>query len=118
MATGPALYWMSRRAMAVAIASRRASAPDSDRNGDLIESTSLMSGAFPAKYGDRTGSILDVETRDGGRDRIATRFSAGFLGASLTSEGPLGPSKKGSWLISARKSYLGYLLKRLNVRDG
>ena len=87
-------------------------------NGDLIESTSLMSGAFPAKYGDRTGSVLDVETRDGGRDHIATRFSAGFLGASLTSEGPLGPSKKGSWLISARKSYLEYLLKRLNVRDG
>ena len=87
-------------------------------NGDLIEATSLMSGAFPAKYGDRTGAVLDVETRDGGRDRIATRFSAGFLGSSLTSEGPLDRSKKGSWLISARKSYLGYLLKRLNVRNG
>jgi hypothetical protein len=87
-------------------------------NGDLIESTSLMSGAFPARYGDRTGAVLDVDTRDGGRDRIATRFSVGFLGASLTSEGPLGRSKKGSWLVSARKSYLQYLLKRLNVRDG
>ena len=87
-------------------------------NGDLIESISLMSGAFPARYGDRTGSVVDVETRDGGRNRIATRFSAGFLGVSLTSEGPLGRTKKGSWLISARKSYLGYLLKRLNVRDG
>ncbi len=87
-------------------------------NGDLIESTSLMSGAFPASYGDRTGAVLDVEMRDGGRDRIQTRASAGFLGTSITSEGPLGKSKKASWLISVRKSYLEYLLNRLNVSNG
>jgi hypothetical protein len=87
-------------------------------NGDLIESTSLMSGAFPASYGDRTGAVLDVEMRDGGRDRIQTRASAGFLGAAITSEGPLGKSKKASWLISVRKSYLEYLLNRLNVSNG
>jgi hypothetical protein len=87
-------------------------------NGDLIESTSLMSGAFPASYGDRTGAVLDVEMRDGGRDRIQTRASAGFLGASVTSEGPLGASKRGSWLVSVRKSYLEYLLDRLNAGSG
>jgi len=87
-------------------------------NGDLIESTTLMSGAFPASYGDRTGAVLDVRVREGGRDRIQTRASAGFLGASITSEGPLGASKKGSWLVSFRKSYLEYLMNRLNVNDG
>ncbi len=87
-------------------------------NGDVIESTTLMSGAFPASYGDRTGAVLDVATRDGDRDRIQTRFSAGLLGSTLTSEGPLGRSKKGSWLISARKSYLQYLLQRMNVKNG
>ncbi len=87
-------------------------------NGDLIEATTLMSGAFPASYGDRTGAVLDVQTRDGARDRIQTRASAGFLGASVTSEGPLGKSRKASWLVSFRKSYLEYLMNRLNVSDG
>jgi len=87
-------------------------------NGDLVESMSLLSGAFPAKYGDRTGAVLDVETREGGRDRIATRISADFLGAAATVEGPLGESKKASWLVSVRKSYLDYLLNRLGTNGG
>ncbi|HEV2645442.1 MAG TPA: TonB-dependent receptor [Acidobacteriaceae bacterium] len=82
-------------------------------NGDVVRSVGLLSGAFPAEYGDRTGAILDIATRDGARDRIATRFTADVLGAALTAEGPIGKSKKASWLLSGRQSYLAYLLDRL-----
>jgi hypothetical protein len=84
-------------------------------NGDVVRSVSLLSGSFPASYGERTGAILAVATRDGARDRVATRFTADMLGAILTSEGPLGKAKKASWLVSGRQSYLAYLQDRLGA---
>lgn len=87
-------------------------------NGDVVGSVSLMSGSFPVSYGDRTGAILAVATRDGARDRVATRFTADVLGAILTSEGPIGKSGKASWLVSGRQSYLAYLQARLGVAGG
>jgi hypothetical protein len=84
-------------------------------NGEVIRSVTLMSGSFPATYGDRTGAILDIASRDGARDRIVTRFVADVLGAALTSEGPIGRNRKASWLASGRQSYLGYLLDRLGL---
>lgn len=87
-------------------------------NGDIVRSMSLLSGGFPASYANRTGAILDIASRDGARDRIVTRVIADVLGASLTSEGPIGKSRKAAWLVSGRQSYLGYLLDRLGVGGG
>jgi len=87
-------------------------------NGDIVRSVSLLPGAFPANYANRTGAILDIATRDGARDRIATRVIADVLGAAVTSEGPIGRAKRASWLVSGRQSYLGYLLDRLGVGSG
>jgi hypothetical protein len=87
-------------------------------NGDVVRSVSLLSGAFPANYGDRTGAVLDIATREGARDRVVTRVIADVLGASVTSEGPIGGAKEASWLVSGRQSYLGYLLDRLGVGGG
>jgi hypothetical protein len=87
-------------------------------NGDVVGSVSLLSGSFPASYGNRTGAILSVATRDGARDRVATRFTADALGAILTSEGPVGKQKKASWLVSGRQSYLAYLQDRLGASAG
>jgi outer membrane cobalamin receptor len=87
-------------------------------NGDTVRSISLLPGAFPANYTDRTGAILDIANRDGARDRIATRVIADVLGAAVTSEGPIGRAKRASWLVSGRQSYLGYLLSQLGVGSG
>jgi CarboxypepD_reg-like domain len=86
--------------------------------GDGIESTSLLCGAFRVGYGDRTGAVLDVATRNGDRDRIQTRAGAGVLGASVTAEGPLRRSNKEPWLVSVRKTCAEYLLKRMIVKNG
>jgi len=87
-------------------------------NGEVVGSVSLLSGAFPATYGDRTGAILDVTTRNGARDRIATRVIADVLGIIVTTEGPIGKAKRASWLVSGRQSYLGYVLARLGDSSG
>ncbi len=83
-------------------------------NGDLVESVSLLSGGAPARYGDRTSAVLNVRTREGSREKFFNRANVSGSGLSFTSEGPLGRSKKVSWLVSARKSYLDWLIQKLS----
>jgi outer membrane cobalamin receptor len=78
-------------------------------NADSMAGVSLLSGAFPAKYGDATSGVLQLETRDGNRARPAGRIAASLISSSATFDGPV-VGKRGAWLVSARKSYLGYLL--------
>ncbi len=85
-------------------------------NADTVSSISLFSGAFPAKYGDRTGGILDVTTREGNRIKPTGRISAALSGLSGTVDGPLA-NGKASYLIAARKSYVGYLIRKLNDQN-
>ena len=85
-------------------------------NADTVENVSLMSGAFPAKYGDRTGGILDIETRDGNRVKPAGRFAVSLSGLSGVVDGPFAKGR-GSYLIAGRKSYVGYVLRRINEQN-
>ena len=84
-------------------------------SGDVAETVSLHAGAFPARYSDRTGAILDVRTREGSRQGIFVRGTASMSNAGVLAEGPLG--KRGSWLATVRKSYLQYLLRRVSEDD-
>jgi hypothetical protein len=83
-------------------------------NGDVIDTVNLYTGGFPAKYGDRTAGFLNIVTRDGSRQRFTNNATAGASGIGWTSEGPIGRSRKASWLFSARKSYLDYLIRKLS----
>lgn len=83
-------------------------------NGDMVDQMTLYEGAWPVKYGDRTAGILAVNTRDGSRDGIRARVSASMSNAGLMLEGPFGKNKKGSWLVDFRKSYLQYILNRID----
>ena len=87
-------------------------------NGDLVESMVLFTGAFSAKYGDRTSSFLDIVTREGSRDRIHTRLAVSGSNAAFVAEGPMDNSRRGSWILSARKSYVDYLVSRLGPETG
>src|SRR5947208_8667323 len=82
-------------------------------NTDTINEVSLLSEAFPAKYGDARAGVLLLETRDGNRLKPAFRFSTGLqLGTSGVADGPL-RNKRGSWLFAARSSLLDYLSRAI-----
>jgi outer membrane cobalamin receptor len=85
-------------------------------NADTVETVSLMSGAFPAKYGNRTGGILDIETRDGNRIKPAGRIALSLSGLSGVVDGPFA-NGRGSYLVAGRKSYVGYVLRRINEQN-
>ncbi len=79
---------------------------------DTLESLTLTPTAFSERYSDGTGGALDIRTREGSRTRPAARISVGLAESHGTAEGALGSQKRGSWLFSARKSYLGWLTHR------
>ena len=83
-------------------------------NSDVLEEVTLMNGGYPQRSGNRTGSELAFIVREGSRDRNVTRISVSGTSASAVAEGPLGRSRKGSWLLSGRKSYLDLLVDRLS----
>ena len=86
-------------------------------NGDATEDMTLYEGAWPVRYSDRTAGILAVETREGNRQKIQGQFSASASNAGLLLEGPSSRSKRGSWLVNYRKSYLQYILNRIDFGD-
>ena len=82
-------------------------------NADTVDSVALLSSAFPARFGYRDGSILDVTTRDGNRVKTTGRFAAALSGLGGVVDGPF-DNGRGAYLFAARKSYLGYLVRRFN----
>src|SRR5262245_2403637 len=82
-------------------------------NSDILENVTLLNGGYAQRYGDRTGAELDFRLREGSRERTQTRVAVSGTSASAVVEGPIGGSKRGSWLVTARQSYLQLLVERL-----
>jgi outer membrane receptor for ferrienterochelin and colicin len=85
-------------------------------NSDAVNSVSLMSGGSPANFGNRTAAVLDLDARDGNRVKPAGRIAASLSGISGIIDGPIS-SGKGSYLVAGRKSYTGYLIRRINDQN-
>ncbi len=84
-------------------------------NVDLIEDIQFSTGGFPAQYGDRLSSVMDVTVREGDRRRaLAGHTAAHFAGFGTVLEGGIGDGK-GSWIISARQSFLETLDKIVGI---
>jgi hypothetical protein len=94
------------------VAGEPASGSLTSLNGEMLDAVSLQTGAFPARYEDRTAGALELESREGSRRQPSVRATASASNAGVSAEGPLGRAGRGSWLASARKSYLQYLIQR------
>ena len=86
-------------------------------NADVLSGVTLLYGSYPQRYGDRLGAELDFEMREGARDRFHGRASISGTDASFVLEGPAGRDRRASWIVSARKSYLDFLLQRLTDEE-
>ncbi len=75
-------------------------------DAQLIQDVTFLTGGFPASYTNRTSSVLQVSQREGSRQRLGGRATVGFAGAGGVAEGPIGGSSRGSWIVSARRSFL------------
>lgn len=73
---------------------------------DFINEVDFISGAFPAKYGDKLSSVLDIRLRDGNRETFLADINLSATGLGGVLEGPIGSERKGSWLFAVNRSYL------------
>lgn len=73
-------------------------------NPDMINSISVYKGGFPAEYGGKISSVVDISQRRGNADSLKGTFSIGLTDASLTLEGRLG--KKATFILAGRKTMI------------
>ena len=81
-------------------------------NSDALQQATLLKGGFPARYGGRLSSVLELQMKEGNRQRWGGRVGVGLLAGRLTLEGPLG--RRASVLVSGRRSYADALLRPLS----
>lgn len=91
-------------------------------NPDAIKDVQLYKGAFPAEYGGRIGSVVDIYNKDGNRRETKGGLSAGLLAARAYVEGPINRDEdtetaRGSYMVAARRSTLEPLLAVLRSAD-
>jgi len=76
--------------------------------GNDVEDIRLLPVAYPVRYADVIGAALAIRTRAGNDEAPHFHGSAGLAYSEILGEGRL--TRKGTWLIDARKSYIGYLV--------
>ena len=72
-------------------------------NADAIKDVRLFKGAFPARYGGRTSSVVDLVGKTGSTEGFRMSGGLNLLSARTVLEFPI--LDKGSFLVSARRSY-------------
>ncbi len=78
-----------------------------------MERIDFYAGAFPARYGDKLSSVMDVTLREGSRARHMVELDVGMSGISALMEGPL--AGRGSYLVSLSKSFLDLVMQAVDV---
>ena len=78
-------------------------------NIDFVNNVNFSAGGFGSKYGDKLSSITNITLRNGNEDRFGGKAILSATGFSFNVEGPI--SDKGSYILSARRSYLDLIFK-------
>ena len=84
-------------------------------NADAVKNVTLYKGSFPARFGGRLSSVLDVTTNNGNDKEIHGNASIGFISAKLNIEGPI-VKEKTTFCLSARRTYADFMLRPLVQR--
>lgn len=81
-------------------------------NSDAIKNISFYKGDFPARFGGRLSSVLDLRTKDGNEQELHGNFSIGLISSKLNLEGPIVKGKT-TFNFSARRTYLDLIARPL-----
>lgn len=73
-------------------------------NADAIKNVTLTKGGFPARYGGRLSSVLEINMKEGNLQEFHGEGAIGLISSKLTLEGPVFKDKT-SFLISGRRTY-------------
>jgi len=78
-------------------------------NADAIKDVKLIKGGFPARYGGRLSSVLEINLKEGNAKEFKGQGSIGLVASKLTLEGPI--DDKTSFMVSGRRTYIDVLAR-------
>lgn len=78
-------------------------------NADALQSVDVLKGGFPARYGGRLSSVIDIRMKEGNRNKFGGEGGMGLIASRLTLQGPLDKKGNTSYMISGRRTYLDVL---------
>ncbi len=79
-------------------------------NTNAINSVTLIKGGYPAQYGGRLSSILDITMKEGNKKKFSGEGGIGLISSNLTLQGPI-TKNKSSFIISVRRTFLDLIAK-------
>jgi len=79
-------------------------------NTDAISDVKLTKGGFPARYGGRLSSVLDIRMKDGHQSEYHGNLSVGLISTKGTFEGPVIKNKT-SFIVSGRRTYADFIAR-------
>ncbi|HEV8236088.1 MAG TPA: TonB-dependent receptor, partial [Gemmatimonadaceae bacterium] len=83
-------------------------------NPETVQQFELHTGAFSAQYGDRLSSLLVIDARDGSTKKALQGLaSVSITDTNVVVEGRLPDAQRGSWLVTARRTYYDLIAGRL-----
>lgn len=85
-------------------------------NGDALKSVELTKGGFPARYGGRLSSVLEMQMKEGNKQEFHGEAGIGLISSRATFEGPIVKGRS-SFLVSGRRTYLDALTYPLQPDD-
>lgn len=77
-------------------------------NPAAINTVKLYKGGFPARFGGRLSSVIDIRMKEGNMKEFKGEFSVGLISSRFSFEGPIKKDKT-SFIISGRRTYLDLL---------
>ncbi|MCL3779093.1 TonB-dependent receptor [Prolixibacteraceae bacterium JC049] len=79
-------------------------------NPNAIKNVSLYKGGFPARFGGRLSSVVDIRMKEGNMKEYHGKFSVGLISSNFNFEGPIAKDKT-AFNISARRTYADLLAR-------
>jgi hypothetical protein len=74
-------------------------------NADAVKHVSVYKGGFPARYGGRLSSVVDIRMVEGNNDRVRGRVNLGLLSSGVSVDGPV-KKDKSAFALSFRRTYM------------
>lgn len=79
-------------------------------NGDALKSVELIKGGFPARFGGRLSSVVEMTMKDGNKQKFSGEAGIGIISSRIVLEGPL-KKKVSSFIVSGRRTYIDALTR-------
>lgn len=79
-------------------------------NADAINGVDVIKGGFPARYGGRLSSVIDIRMKEGNNQQFHGEGGIGLIASRFTLEGPLKKGKS-SFMVSARRTYADIFMR-------